>query len=93
VVARNARDLVKVLGLSPTDGMNIEVRSDLNNKIIEVVAKKGLTHSGRGEARSHFTHSRDYDSEPQHAGQFHGSDAACVGFNWRERQDSKKSSA
>ena|SRR2546422_10899902 len=45
VVARNSRELAKVLGLSPADGMEIEFRSDLNDKIIEVVAKKGLTHS------------------------------------------------
>ena len=37
VVARNARDLAKVLGLAPADGMEIEFRSDLNDKIIEVV--------------------------------------------------------
>ena len=41
VVARNARELAKVLGLSPADGMEIEFRSDLNDKIIEVVEKKG----------------------------------------------------
>ncbi len=45
VVARNARELAKVLGLAPADGMEIEFRSDLNDKIIEVVGKKGLTHS------------------------------------------------
>jgi hypothetical protein len=45
VVARNARELAKALGLSPAEGMEIEFRSDLNDKIIEVVAKKGLTHS------------------------------------------------
>src|SRR6266700_1711377 len=45
VVARDARELAKVLGLSPADGMEIEFRSDLNDKIIEVVGKKGLTHS------------------------------------------------
>ncbi len=45
VVARNARELAKVLGLASADGMEIEFRSDLNDKIIEVVAKKGLTHS------------------------------------------------
>lgn len=33
-----------MLGLAAADGMAIEFRSDLNNKIIEVVAKKGLTH-------------------------------------------------
>ena len=45
VVARNARELAKVLGLSPADGMEIEFRSNLNDKIIEVVTKKGLTHA------------------------------------------------
>jgi plasmid maintenance system antidote protein VapI len=45
VVARDARGLAKVLGLSPAEGMEIEFRSDLNDKIIEVVGKKGLTHS------------------------------------------------
>src|SRR5207245_10515319 len=45
VVARNPRELAKVLGLAPADGMEIECRSDLNDKSIEVVAKKRLTHS------------------------------------------------
>lgn len=45
VVARDTRELAKVLGLTPADGMEIEFRSDLNSKIIEVVNKKGLTHA------------------------------------------------
>ena len=45
VVTRNAKELAKALGLSPAEGMEIEFRSDLNDKIVEVVAKKGLTHS------------------------------------------------
>src|SRR5687767_3039891 len=45
VVARNSRELAKTLGLSPADGMEIEFRSNLNDKIIEVVRKKGLTHA------------------------------------------------
>jgi predicted XRE-type DNA-binding protein len=45
VVARDARELAKVLDLSPADGMEIEFRSNLNDKIIEVVTKKGLTHA------------------------------------------------
>ena len=45
VVARSVRELAKELGLSPADGMEIEFRSDLNDKIIEAVGKKGLTHS------------------------------------------------
>lgn len=63
VIARNARELAKVLGLSPADGMEIEFRSDLNDKIIEVVAKKGLTHADVA-ACSHFAHARDGDFEP-----------------------------
>src|SRR5580765_3393127 len=43
VVARNVRDLAKVLRLSPFEVIEIEFRSDLNDKIIEVVGKKGLT--------------------------------------------------
>ena len=43
VVARNVRDLAKVLRLTPLDVIEIEFRSDLNDKIIEVVGKKGLT--------------------------------------------------
>jgi len=45
VVARNARELAKALGLTPADGLEIEIRSDLNDKIIEVVSERGLTHS------------------------------------------------
>ena len=45
VVAHDARELAKVLGLTPAEGMEIEFRSNLNDKIIEVVKKKGLTHS------------------------------------------------
>jgi predicted XRE-type DNA-binding protein len=44
VIARNARELAALLGLTPADGLEIEIRSALNDKIIEVVAKKGLTH-------------------------------------------------
>jgi predicted XRE-type DNA-binding protein len=45
VIARNARELAAALGLTPAEGLEIEVRSDLNDKIIETVAKKGLTHT------------------------------------------------
>ncbi len=45
IVARNARELATVLGLTPADGLEIEIRSDLNDKIIEIVREKGLTHS------------------------------------------------
>jgi predicted XRE-type DNA-binding protein len=45
IVARNAGELAMALGLTPAEGMEIRFRSDLNDKIIEVVRKKGLTHS------------------------------------------------
>ncbi|MBZ5700946.1 MAG: helix-turn-helix domain-containing protein [Acidobacteriia bacterium] len=45
VAVRTAGDLAKALGLSPADGAELELRSDLNSKIIEVVRKKGLTHA------------------------------------------------
>jgi predicted XRE-type DNA-binding protein len=45
IVTRDARDLAKALGLTPADGMEIEFRSDLNSKIVEVVNSKGLTHA------------------------------------------------
>ena len=44
IVARTASELAEVLGLSPADGAEIEIRSDLNDKIIAVVKAKGLTH-------------------------------------------------
>jgi predicted XRE-type DNA-binding protein len=44
-VARNAMELAEVLGLSPADGVEMAVKSELNSKIIEVVKKRGLTHA------------------------------------------------
>lgn len=44
IIAKDATELAKVLGLSSVDGAEIELRSDLNDKIIEVVRKTGLTH-------------------------------------------------
>lgn len=44
-IARNAAELADALGLKPSDGLEIEIRSELNDKIIEVVRKKGLTHA------------------------------------------------
>ncbi|HMG34404.1 MAG TPA: XRE family transcriptional regulator [Blastocatellia bacterium] len=43
-VARNARQLAALLELTSAEGLEIEIRSDLNDKIIEVVTKRGLTH-------------------------------------------------
>jgi hypothetical protein len=45
VVTRSAAGLASALGLTPADGAEIELRSDLNSKIVDVVGKKGLTHA------------------------------------------------
>jgi predicted XRE-type DNA-binding protein len=45
VIARNARELAAALGLTPADAMEMEVRSALNDKIVEAVARLGLTHA------------------------------------------------
>ena len=44
IVARSAGELADILGLSRADGMELEVRSDLNDKIIDIVKRSGLTH-------------------------------------------------
>lgn len=45
IKAKNAGELAEVLGLSPADAVEMEIRSDLNDKIIESVEKTGLTHA------------------------------------------------
>jgi predicted XRE-type DNA-binding protein len=45
VVTRTAAELAKALGLTPADGAEIALRSDLNSKIVEVVRRKSLTHA------------------------------------------------
>jgi predicted XRE-type DNA-binding protein len=45
LVARSAVELASVLGLTPAGAMEIEVRSALNDKIIQIVARHGLTHA------------------------------------------------
>src|SRR5215210_4459230 len=45
LVAKNAKELAEILGLSPVDAAEIELRSDLNSKVIQVVKSKGLTHA------------------------------------------------
>src|ERR1700675_3644867 len=45
IVARSAAELAKALGLTPADGAEIALRSDLNSKIVEVVRRKGATHA------------------------------------------------
>ena len=45
VRTKSTRDLAKFLGLTPEDAVEIEFRTKLNEKIIEVVTKDGLTHA------------------------------------------------
>ena len=45
VVTGSAAELAEALGLRPVDGAEIELRSDLNTKIIEVIQRRGLTHA------------------------------------------------
>jgi predicted XRE-type DNA-binding protein len=45
VITRTAGELARVLGLTPADGAEIELRSALNSKIVDVVRRKDLTHS------------------------------------------------
>lgn len=44
IVTRTAVELAKTLGLTPADGAEIQLRSDLNSKIAEIVQRKRLTH-------------------------------------------------
>jgi predicted XRE-type DNA-binding protein len=45
VVTRTAGELAKALGLAPADGAEIELRSALNSKIVDVVRRRNLTHA------------------------------------------------
>ena len=44
IKTKNAAELADVLGLSSAEATEMEIRSDLNSKIVEVVKKKQLTH-------------------------------------------------
>lgn len=44
IMTKNATELAKALGLDPVDGVEMEIRSGLNDKIITSVHKTGLTH-------------------------------------------------
>lgn len=45
IVARNAQELAHALGLSRSDAIEIEVRCQINDKIIQAVRESGLTHA------------------------------------------------
>ena len=48
IVARNVEELANVLGLSQADAAEIELRSDLNTSIINIIKKRELTHAQVG---------------------------------------------
>ena len=45
IVTGDVFELAEALGLTPEDAVEIEVRSALNDKTIEIVKKHGLTHA------------------------------------------------
>lgn len=45
ITTRTAEELALALGLSAGDGLEIQIRSDLNHKIVNVVKRKKLTHA------------------------------------------------
>jgi predicted XRE-type DNA-binding protein len=45
IIVRNPRQLAAALGLTPADAVEMEVRSALNDKIVEVVGRLALTHA------------------------------------------------
>ena len=46
IVTKDEFELAEFLGLSKADALNIEFKSDLNTKIINIVDKLDLTHAG-----------------------------------------------
>ena len=59
IVTRTAQDLAEVLGLSPLDAVELEVRTELNDRIIRIARRSGLTHAqvakAAGTSRSRVT--------------------------------------
>jgi hypothetical protein len=45
VVVRNTNELAAALGVSPADALDLEIRSQLNDKIIDTVKTSGMTHA------------------------------------------------
>ena len=45
IITRDARQLAAALGLTPADAVEMEVRSALNDKIVDVVRRLSLTHA------------------------------------------------
>jgi len=45
IVARDANELAEALGLTRADAVEMEVRCSLNDKIVDVVRRLGVTHA------------------------------------------------
>ena len=45
IITQSAEELAEFLGLPASEGLEIKIRSDLNDKIITVVERKDLTHA------------------------------------------------
>jgi predicted XRE-type DNA-binding protein len=50
IVVRTAAELSSALGLSPSDAVEWEVRSQINDKIIQAVKASGITHAQLAKA-------------------------------------------
>ncbi|HEY1684264.1 MAG TPA: helix-turn-helix domain-containing protein [Tepidisphaeraceae bacterium] len=59
IIVRNIEELANAFNLSPADAVDMEIRNRINDKIIEAVAKSGLTHAqiakAAGTSRSRLT--------------------------------------
>jgi predicted XRE-type DNA-binding protein len=59
VISRTAEDLAETLGLPRSEGLEIKIRSDLNDKIVTFINKRQLTHEQvaklAGTARTKIT--------------------------------------
>jgi predicted XRE-type DNA-binding protein len=45
VAARDANELCRILGLSPADAVEMQIRRHINDKIVDAVKETGLTHA------------------------------------------------
>lgn len=45
VDSKNSKELARLFGLDPSDAVEMDLRSDINDKIIEVVKDRELTHA------------------------------------------------
>jgi predicted XRE-type DNA-binding protein len=59
IVTRDSKELAEALGLSAADAIEMDVRRQLNDKVIEAVKKSGMTHvqvaASAGMSRTRLT--------------------------------------